>query len=124
METVNVHIAGRDYPLQAPASQVGRLKQAAEEVNKQFTAFKEQFAVEDTVDLLAMTALHFASEDAVHKQEPIIERPNKPSDSTVQHLDDLSKRIQMLLEVWITQHPWNPQHWSSDPSQALRLERD
>ena len=99
METVNVHIAGRDYPLQAPASQVARLKQAAEEVNKQFIAFKEQFAVEDAVDLLAMTALHFASEDAVHKHEQRVEKPQEPSTGTVQHLDHLSKRIQTLLEV-------------------------
>ncbi len=99
METINVHIAGRDYPLQAPASQVERLKQAAEEVNQQFDTFKEQFAVEDSTDLLAITALHFASEDAVHKQEQVTEAHSKPSISSVQHLDELSKRIQILLEV-------------------------
>ena len=99
METVKVHIAGRDYPLQAPTAQIERIKEAADEVNKQFAAFKDQFAVEDAVDLLAMTALHFASEDAVHKREPAIERVNQPSPSAVQHLDELSKRIQMLLEV-------------------------
>ncbi|MBV42430.1 MAG: hypothetical protein CL834_05305 [Crocinitomicaceae bacterium] len=99
METVKVHIAGRDYPLQAPAAQVERIKQAAEQVNKQFEAFKGQFAVEDAVDLLAMTALHFASEDAVHKRELAVDGLNQPSPSAVQHLDDLSKRIQTLLEV-------------------------
>ena len=124
METVNVNIAGRDYPLKAPASQVERLKKAADDVNQQFSTFKEQFAVEDALDLLAITALHFPSEDAVHKEDIAVEAQSAPSASSVQHLDDLSKRIQMLLEVWITQHPWNPQHWSSDPSPALRLERD
>jgi cell division protein ZapA len=99
METVNVNIAGRDYPLKAPASQVERLKKAADDVNQQFNKFKEQFAVEDAVDLLAITALHFASEDAVHKKDFEVEEQSAPSASTVQHLDDLSKRIQMLLEV-------------------------
>jgi cell division protein ZapA len=99
METIKVHIAGRDYPLQAPAAQVERIKQAADEVNKQFEAFKDQFALEDAVDLLAMTALHFASEDAVHKREQADEGLNEPSPSAVQHLDELSKRIQTLLEV-------------------------
>ena len=108
METINVHIAGRDYPLQAPASQVERLKQAAEEVNQQFDTFKEQFAVEDSTDLLAITALHFASEDAVHKQEQVTEAHLKPSISSVQHLDELSKRIQILLEVWFNQSPMEP----------------
>ena len=100
METVNVHIAGRDYPLQAPAEQVERLKKAAEEVNEQFATFKGQFEVNDIIDLLAMTALHFASEDGVHKHEQRVEKPQEPSTGTVQHLDHLSKRIQTLLEVW------------------------
>ena len=62
METVRLNIAGREYPLRAPGSEVENLRRAAATINNQFDAFKAQFNVEDPVDLLAMTALHLATE--------------------------------------------------------------
>ena len=58
METVRLNIAGREYPLRAPASEVENLRRAAATINDQFDAFKAQFNVEDP-GLLAMTALHW-----------------------------------------------------------------
>lgn len=101
METVRLNIAGREYPLRAPASEVEKLKQAAQTINAQFDAFKEQFQVDDPVDLLAMTALHLASESP-SKQDPDPHTPptqNPLSTNTLNQIAELSARMERLLEV-------------------------
>lgn len=101
METVRLNIAGREYPLRAPASEVEKLKKAAQTINAQFDAFKKQFQVDDPVDLLAMTALHLASEgQATKAPEPAhpIAR-NALSTDTLNQIAELSSRMERLLEV-------------------------
>ena len=101
METVRLNIAGREYPLRAPASEVEKLKQAARTINAQFDAFKEQFQVNDPVDLLAMTALHLASEDQPSKETQQHSPParNLLSADTLDQIAELSSRMERLLEV-------------------------
>lgn len=101
METVRLNIAGREYPLRAPASEVEKLKQAAQTINAQFDAFKEKFQVDDPVDLLAMTALHLASNGQskeVPQQAPLASR-NALSTDTLNQIAELSSRMERLLEV-------------------------
>jgi cell division protein ZapA (FtsZ GTPase activity inhibitor) len=93
-----------------PLLTIERLKKAAKEVNKQFATFKDQFAVEDAVDLLAMTALHFASEDAVHKRTTC----NGESESTLSICRSTLGRIVQTnsnaSRGLNNQYPWNPHH--------------
>lgn len=98
METLRLNIAGREYPLRAPASEVENLKRAAATINDQFDVFKAQFNAEDPVDLLAMTALHLASvgqpkdQDEAAATEPIPE-------ATRERIAEISTHLKRLLEV-------------------------
>ena len=98
METVRLNIAGREYPLRAPASEVENLRRAAAAINNQFDAFKAQFKVEDPVDLLAMTALHLATEG-----QPKATVTAAPSDSlpeeTRERMAEISAHLEHLLDV-------------------------
>lgn len=101
METVRLNIAGREYPLRAPASEVEKLKQAAQTINAQFDAFKEKFQVDDPLDLLAMTALHLASEGQsteMPEQAPVAAQ-NTLSAHTLNQIAELSSRMERLLEA-------------------------
>ena len=61
METIHIEIAGRTYPLTVASEEAALLKRAGEMVAQQMESFRSQYGVEDRVDLLAMTALQFAS---------------------------------------------------------------
>jgi cell division protein ZapA len=61
METIHIDIAGRTYPLTVASEEAALLKRAGEMVAQQMESFRSQYGVEDRVDLLAMTALQFAS---------------------------------------------------------------
>jgi cell division protein ZapA (FtsZ GTPase activity inhibitor) len=98
METVRLNIAGREYPLRAPAAEVENLRRAAATINAQFDAFKAQFNVEDPVDLLAMTALHLATEGQPKVQERGDATPPL-SEATRERMAEISTHLERLLEV-------------------------
>jgi hypothetical protein len=62
MENIRIEIAGREYPLSIQSSEVTNVKAAADKVSAQVEVFRKQFSVEDRIDLLAMTALQFATQ--------------------------------------------------------------
>lgn len=98
METVRLNIAGREYPLRAPASEVENLRRAAAAINDQFNAFKAQFNVEDPVDLLAMTALHLATEGQA--KAPVTPAPTDSlPKETRERMAEISNHLERLLEV-------------------------
>jgi len=98
METVRLNIAGREYPLRAPASEVENLRRAAAAINDQFDAFKAQFNVEDPVDLLAMTALHLATEGQA--KTPVTTAPTDSlPEETRERMAEISNHLERLLEV-------------------------
>lgn len=98
METVRLNIAGREYPLRAPASEVENLRRAAETINEQFDAFKAQFNVEDPVDLLAMTALHLATEGQPKAQVIAAATDSIPEEAR-ERMAEISTHLERLLEV-------------------------
>lgn len=59
--SLKVVVAGRTYPLSVDESEEKRVLQAAEDINKSIKLLKENYAVRDMQDLLAMTALQLAS---------------------------------------------------------------
>lgn len=105
MEKTKLNIAGRNYQLQTSASDLEHLSHAAHEVNAKFEGFKKQYQVEDSVDLLAMTSLHFASE-AIKKQSAVHDSPsphsshlNELPDKFLQRIDLLTQRIQSCMDI-------------------------
>lgn len=98
METVRLNIAGREYPLRAPASEVDNLRRAAATINDQFDAFKAQFNVEDPVDLLAMTALHLATESQPKAQVTAASTDLLPEEAR-ERMAEISTHLERLLEV-------------------------
>ena len=98
METIHIDIAGRNYPLSIPQSERAQVNAAADRVNEQVEKFRKQFEVEDRIDLLAMTALQFASKNKA-------ENPKSNPDSAdlnehqKQRIQLLNKRLKQVLEA-------------------------
>ena len=59
--SIKVNIGGRSYPLTISRDEEELIRKAASDINKNIKRLKESYAVKDTQDLLAMTALQFAT---------------------------------------------------------------
>lgn len=60
--TVNLNIAGRNYPLKVNANDVANLNEAEKMINARLDLYEKSFSVKDKQDLLAMCIINFASE--------------------------------------------------------------
>ena len=60
--SIKVSIGGRSYPLTIKRSEEEKIRKAASEINKNLKELKNNYAVVDTQDLLAMTLLQYATE--------------------------------------------------------------
>jgi cell division protein ZapA (FtsZ GTPase activity inhibitor) len=58
--SIKVVVGGRTYPLSVNETEKERVLKAAEDINKSIKMLKENYAVKDMQDLLAMTALQLA----------------------------------------------------------------
>ena len=98
METLDITLGGRTYPLTLSPEEVDVVRAAAEAVEAQIAQLKSQYAISDRIDLMAMAALQIA----VQAQSNAT-----PADSTSTHVaedswpqarvDDLLKRIHAAL---------------------------
>ncbi|MBG14872.1 MAG: cell division protein ZapA [Crocinitomicaceae bacterium] len=61
--SIKVTIAGRTYPLTIDREEEEVIRKAAAEINKNIDSLKNNYAVKDIQDLLAMTALQFATKN-------------------------------------------------------------
>jgi cell division protein ZapA (FtsZ GTPase activity inhibitor) len=59
--SLKVVIAGRTYPLTVVEGEQEKVLKAAEDINKAVQLLKDNYAVKDMQDLLAMTALQLAA---------------------------------------------------------------
>ncbi len=59
--SIKVKIAGRQYPLTISREEEEQVRLAAKMVDDQFNYFRENYAVKDRADLLAMVALQSAT---------------------------------------------------------------
>ena len=82
--SIKVVIGGRTYPLTINRSEEEKIRKAVSEIEKNVKDLKNNYAVVDMQDLLAMTALEYAT-DSVKKN------------STVE-IDNLSKEIFKLRD--------------------------
>ncbi|MBU2018062.1 MAG: cell division protein ZapA [Bacteroidetes bacterium] len=59
--SLKVVVAGRSYPLTVSETEKERVLAAAEDINKSIHILKDNYAVKDMQDLLAMAALQMAT---------------------------------------------------------------
>jgi hypothetical protein len=90
METIRLNIAGREYPLSAAANEVESLRQAADAINAQFDAFRQQFQ--------AMTALQLTS-SGLDRNDKKVEPSKALTDDSLKHIEHLRQRIHKALEL-------------------------
>ena len=60
--SIKVTIAGRTYPLTIDRSEEEKIRVAVSKINDNIQDLRDNYAVKDTQDLLAMTALQFSTQ--------------------------------------------------------------
>lgn len=60
--SIKVSIANRVYPLTIDPAEEENVRLAAKKINEMVKDYEDNYAVKDKQDLLAMSALHFASQ--------------------------------------------------------------
>tara|TARA_Y100000589_G_scaffold222786_1_gene210301 strand:+ start:138 stop:410 length:273 start_codon:yes stop_codon:yes gene_type:complete len=74
--SIKVSIGGRSYPLTIKRSEEEKIRKAASEINKNLKELKNNYAVVDTQDLLAMTVLQYATESVTANSSVEFDRLN------------------------------------------------
>jgi len=96
METLEVTLGGRTYPLTLSPEEVQAVREAAAAVEQQISDLKRQYAITDRIDLMAMAALQIAVQSK--SQRP----PEASSDSGLEwpqgDIDTLLQRIHSALD--------------------------
>jgi|SaaInlStandDraft_6_1057023.scaffolds.fasta_scaffold53322_3 cell division protein ZapA len=67
--SIKVNIAGRTYPLTIERSEEEMIRKAADNINASIKNLKENYAVKDMQDLLAMTALQLSTKSNTISKE-------------------------------------------------------
>ena len=67
--SIKVNIAGRTYPLTIERSEEEMIRKAADNINASIKNLKENYAVKDMQDLLAMTALELSTKSNTISKE-------------------------------------------------------
>ena len=89
---IKLSIADRVYPLTIDPKQEEGLRKAAKNIDQLAKKFEQNYAVRDKQDVLAMCALHFASQTeqkSIDKERNIIQSQRR--------LDLLTKQIEKVL---------------------------
>jgi len=73
--SIKVSIANRQYPLKIKREDEERVRKAAKLLNDRIKEYEGQYAVSDKLDIIAMCAMHFASE-LVNVQEEVSSSSN------------------------------------------------
>ena len=95
METLDIKLGGRTYPLTLSPEEVDVVRAAAEAVEAQIAQLKSQYAITDRIDLMAMAALQIAVQSSSRKgsttSPPQMDWPEAK-------VEDLLQRIHAALE--------------------------
>ncbi len=91
---INVVIAGRTYPLSVNNTKEEEgMRKAANAINKLISMYEQNYAVSDKQDVLAMSALQFAS-----KLEILSLDKTDTKKEEIQKLNDLTKLVSSHLD--------------------------
>ena len=100
METLDITLGGRTYPLTLSPEEVDVVRAAAEAVEAQIAQLKSQYAISDRIDLMAMAALQIAVQ-AQSNAAPAGTSP-QPAENEAwpqAKVDELLKRIHAALSA-------------------------
>ena len=89
--SIKVNIAGRSYPLTIERSEEEMIRKAADNINESVKNLKEDYAVKDIQDLLAMTALQLSTKSNTISKEV-------DNDKVANELKTLDKELSDFLE--------------------------
>ena len=98
METLDITLGGRTYPLTLSPEEVAVVRAAAEAVEAQIAQLKSQYAISDRIDLMAMAALQIAVQ-AQSNATPAGSTPQPVAEDAwpQARVDELLSRIQAAL---------------------------
>ena len=88
-------IAGRTYPLNVLETEQNKVLKAADDINKAIELLSKSYAVKDTQDLLAMSALQLITRNVAQSKTEILTIPADYT-SIEASLEALSKEIDSL----------------------------
>lgn len=89
--SIKVNIAGRTYPLTIERSEEEMIRKAADNINASIKNLKENYAVKDMQDLIAMTALQLSTKSNTISKEV-------EDDKVANELIALNKELSDFLE--------------------------
>ena len=91
---INIIIAGRTYPLSVNnTKEEEAMRKAANAINKLISKYEQSYAVSDKQDVLAMSALQFAS-----KLELLSLNKQDTKQEEIKKLNDLTKLVSSHLD--------------------------
>ena len=93
MRRITINIAGRNYPLNVPATEEETLRRVGKQIETMIREFEANFDVKDKQDALAMCALKLGANAEVHQlnNEKIIQNTNERLTKLNQLLDEIEK---------------------------------
>ena len=93
--SLKITIAGRTYPLNVLETEQEKVLKAADDINKAIELLSKSYAVKDTQDLLAMSALQLITRNVAQSKAEIVTIPADYS-SIEASLETLSREIDLL----------------------------
>ena len=93
--SLKITIAGRTYPLNVLETEQEKVLKAADDINKAIELLSKSYAVKDTQDLLAMSALQLITRNVAQSKTEILTIPADYT-SIEASLEALSKEIDSL----------------------------
>lgn len=89
MRRITINIAGRNYPLNVPASEEETLRKVGKQIEMMIREFEANFDVKDKQDALAMCALKLGANAEVHQLN---------NEKIVQNANDRLTKVNLLLD--------------------------
>jgi len=89
MRRITINIAGRNYPLNGPATEEETLRKVGKQIEMMIREFEANFDVKDKQDALAMCALKLGANAEVHQLN---------NEKIVQNANDRLTKVNLLLD--------------------------
>ena len=90
--SIKVNIAGRIYPMTVRQEEEEGIRKAVKAIEKIIKDYEQNYSVRDKQDLLAMSALHFATQNLNLEEKTIIE-----DSGVIQQLEALDQLLEEKL---------------------------
>jgi cell division protein ZapA len=91
--SINIHIAGRVYPLSVNATEEVHVRAAGKLIQDKLQAYAEQFNLRDQQDALAMFAIEIANENSALKRQ--MAASEQETKIELSEIESLLKHVQL-----------------------------